>query len=329
MFSWICPQCGREVPPSKSECPDCAERAAQAAAQAQPVPQYQQPPQGPPQGWTAPPFAPPYPGAPQQPPYGAPIQPPPQQGWAPPQQQTWAQPPPGYAPPQQPPPQQAWNPNQPPGYPPPQQSYEPPPAPRLQPYTFPAPYTLPPQGSQPAMPHAQAPIPQAAWPEEPRQGLPTWLLTVIVAVILIGFGGGVYYYLGHSGAAGTAATEKPAGSAATAAAARQKVANPLQKYVEIVGLRMLTENKQPVARFLVVSHSAADITGLEANATIWASTSRSEEDSVGSFSFKLPKLGANDSKELTAPLKTKLKMYELPDWQNATAEIQITAPAAP
>ena len=35
-----------------------------------------------------------------------------------------------------------------------------------------------------------------------------------------------------------------------------------------------------------------------------------------------------DSHELTQPLKTKLKIYELPDWQNATADVQITSPAA-
>ena len=31
MFSWICPQCGRDVPPSKTDCPFCAERAKEAA----------------------------------------------------------------------------------------------------------------------------------------------------------------------------------------------------------------------------------------------------------------------------------------------------------
>jgi hypothetical protein len=35
-----------------------------------------------------------------------------------------------------------------------------------------------------------------------------------------------------------------------------------------------------------------------------------------------------ESKELTAPLTTKLKIYELPDWQNVTTDVQITAPAA-
>jgi hypothetical protein len=28
MFTWICPQCGREVPPSENECPDCANRSS-------------------------------------------------------------------------------------------------------------------------------------------------------------------------------------------------------------------------------------------------------------------------------------------------------------
>ena len=148
-------------------------------------------------------------------------------------------------------------------------------------------------------------------------------MTVGVAVILLLIGGGVWYYMQR----GSNPAEK-AGLQNPSVPSRQKVSNPLQKYVEVVGLRMFSENKKPVARFVVVNHSAAEITDLAANVTLWASTSRSEEDSVGSFSFKVPSIGANDSKDLTEPLKTKLKMYELPDWQNTTAEIEITSPAA-
>src|SRR5512146_1113520 len=36
MFTWICPQCGREVPPSYTECPDCTSKERQQAQQAQP-----------------------------------------------------------------------------------------------------------------------------------------------------------------------------------------------------------------------------------------------------------------------------------------------------
>ena len=28
MFTWICPQCGREVPPAYNDCPDCSKKAA-------------------------------------------------------------------------------------------------------------------------------------------------------------------------------------------------------------------------------------------------------------------------------------------------------------
>src|ERR1035441_4858855 len=41
MFTWICPQCGREVPPSYNDCPDCA---AKTAAAAPPLPPAAAPP---------------------------------------------------------------------------------------------------------------------------------------------------------------------------------------------------------------------------------------------------------------------------------------------
>jgi hypothetical protein len=151
-----------------------------------------------------------------------------------------------------------------------------------------------------------------------------WLMTIGFAVALLLVGGGIYYFVMRSG--GSNPAEK-AGLENPSNASRQKVSNPLQKYIEVVGLRMINENKKPVAKFVVVNHSSTEIDGLAANVTLWASTSRSEEDSVGSFNFKVPVLGPNESKDLTQPLKTKFKMYELPDWQNTTAQIEITSPA--
>ena len=165
---------------------------------------------------------------------------------------------------------------------------------------------------------------QAAWPPQ-KQGPPTWLVGGGVAVGLLLVLGLAYYWLqpstGKSGA-GDKAPEK----AAVAAGAPEKGGNPLQKYVEVVGLRLVTQDKKPVAKFVVVNHSTGEIIGLEANVTVWASTKRSEEDSVGSFSFKAPSVGPNGSVDVTAPLTTKLKPYEMPDWQNLVAEVQITAP---
>ncbi len=152
-----------------------------------------------------------------------------------------------------------------------------------------------------------------------------WLMVAGSALAFLIVIGGIYWAVQHFGSSTPA---EKAGLENPANASKQKVSNPLQKYVEVVGIRMLTEKQKPVAKFVVVNHSGADISNLQANVTLWASTSRSEEDSVGSFSFDIDNLGANESKELTEPLKTKLKMYELPDWQNATAEIQITSPPA-
>ncbi len=280
MFSWICPTCGRDVPPSKTECPHCAEREREAkeAAAAAPVPVAQPYAQESPAQWQQPP-APQYP--PQQ--YAPTQQYPPPQHSAPPPQ--WQAPPPQH--PQQPP----------------QQQYAPP-------------HQYPPQYAQ------QHP---AAWPPQTqRSGPPMWLLIAGFALAFLLIGGGIYYFMQRP--AGNNPAEK-AGLENPGNASKQKVSNPLQKYVEVVGLRMMQEGKKPVARFVVVNHSSTEIADLKANVTLWASTSRSEEDSIGSFSFALPSIGPNESKELTEPLKTKLKTYEYPDWQNATAEIQITSPA--
>ena len=86
------------------------------------------------------------------------------------------------------------------------------------------------------------------------------------------------------------------------------------------------KSKKVLVRFLLTNHSTAELRGLAGNVTLWGSTKRSEEDPQGTFAF-IATLGPNDSKEVTTPLTTKFKIYELADWQNLAADIQITAPA--
>jgi hypothetical protein len=60
MFTWICPQCGREVPPSYTECPDCSksDKASVPVAEAGPPTTIARPPE----------YVPPQPVHPQAPP---------------------------------------------------------------------------------------------------------------------------------------------------------------------------------------------------------------------------------------------------------------------
>jgi hypothetical protein len=154
-------------------------------------------------------------------------------------------------------------------------------------------------------------------------------LSIGFAVLFLAIGAGAYfgirYFSGSSQASTTPAValENPS---APAAGSKAK-ANTLQKYVEVVGMR-LTEDakKKPEVRFVVVNHSGAEIADLAATVNLWARTAKSDEEAVGTFSFKVPSLGAYESKEMSGVLSTKLRVYELPDWQNLVAEIQITSP---
>ena len=290
MFTWICPQCGREVPPAYNDCPDCSKKAApggggDVAAAPPAVPPAPQPV-----------FAPPAPPPPEQPYYQPPPQAPPPPYYQQPAQAQQA-PPPGYYPPQ-PQPQPA-------------QPYYPPPA--------------------QAQPQPQAPppgyYPPPAAPAPRGLNMPVWLMTILVALAVGGLVFGIVALLtSNRGSAGTGPA--PIAAVESPAAKPGAKTNPLQKYIEVAGVRFVSDPKSqaPMVKFLLINHSPADINGLAGNVTMWGRTQKSEEDAQGTFSFSTA-LGPYESKELSVPLNTKRKIYELADWQNITTDVQITAPA--
>jgi hypothetical protein len=119
------------------------------------------------------------------------------------------------------------------------------------------------------------------------------------------------------------AVENP--SVVTATGANRN--NPLLKQIEVVGLR-LTQNKakKTEIRFLVVNHSAGEVQDVAGTLSLRARTSKKEDEPIGACAFKLPSLGPYESKDMVCILNTKLKVYELPDWQNLEAQLQITSP---
>jgi hypothetical protein len=161
----------------------------------------------------------------------------------------------------------------------------------------------------------------------PSGGLPVWLLTILFALAVLGVVAGVVWTAGYLH---NRPESKPSAAVESPAAKPGAATHPLQKYIEISGLRFEEDAKhkdKTVARFVLTNHSDAEILGLAGNVTVWASTRKSEEDAQGTIAFSAD-LRPMESKELTAPLTTKLKIYELPDWQNVTTDVQITAPAA-
>lgn len=181
---------------------------------------------------------------------------------------------------------------------------------------------------QPAVTEAPAPEPAAAPARRPLR-LPAWLLSVLFAVgfAVIGLAG----YWGYrnlraqppASTASRPALELPGGVAGAAAKP-----HPLARHIEITGLRLTEDARQRATlQFLVVNHSGADLGEVAADVQLIAVSAKGEREAVGTFSFKVPALGPYESRELKASVATKLRVYELPDWQFLRAEFQITSPA--
>lgn len=268
MFTWICPQCGREVPPSYSECPACAE--ARMKPQQPPQPQPPQPVPQQPQWTPAPPPQQPL----QQPSWGAPQQP----QWAPPAQS-----------------QPQWTP-QPPPPPPPQQ--------------------------EPWTPAPQQPV-YTIGENNQRKGMPAWLVLLLVAGGLGAALFGFYRFMGRSGSPATAgkeaAFEQPAAIGSSAG-------HPYAKHLEVTGLRLSEEGGKVKVQFAVVNHSGAAMSGLEMKVALQSTGSKPEDPPLAVVDAKIGNLGPYEVKDLSAQVKTKLRAYELPDWQFLRATFEITAP---
>jgi hypothetical protein len=171
----------------------------------------------------------------------------------------------------------------------------------------------------------QAPPPASAI------SLPPWLMSIGFAALFLVVGAALFFGIKHFSGSGEASASAPPASLEkalpSAAASKSGQSNMLQKYVEVVGVRLTEDSRQkPEVRFVVINHSGAEISDLAANVNLWARTAKSDEEAIGTFSFKLPSLGPYESKDMSGPLSTKLRVYELPDWQNLTSEVQITSP---
>jgi hypothetical protein len=73
-------------------------------------------------------------------------------------------------------------------------------------------------------------------------------------------------------------------------------------------------------QFVVVNHSGLGLGRVAATVHLKA-VARQAQEPVGTFSFETT-LGPYEAKDLKVPLETKLRVYELPDWQFLRAELQ-------
>ena len=104
--------------------------------------------------------------------------------------------------------------------------------------------------------------------------------------------------------------------------------SPYQKFIEVSGIRFAEDPKdkdKTIVKFVVTNHADDEITGLSGTVAIVGRGDKAGGEALAAFTFTTS-LGPEESKDLTTSLTTKLKPYELPDWQFAQPLLQITAP---
>lgn len=277
MFTWICPVCGREVPPSYSECPTCAERNKALGGQAPVQPSPAQASYSP--GPSAPVIPPPYvPSTPQVPPQA-------------------------YYPPQAPPQQQQWQP----------------------------PYAQQPQAPNQGFVPPQSYIPQQQPPQtyviggesQAKKKVPSWVAALIVFALIGGALFGLYRWQeGESAPASEKASLEPPTSRSAPAGA-----HPFAKQLELAGLRIAEgTNKKLALKFVVINHSMAEMSDLALKIDLTSTAAKEGDPPIASVDAKIGTLGILEVKDFEAPIETKMRVYELPDWQFLKASFTITSP---
>jgi len=103
--------------------------------------------------------------------------------------------------------------------------------------------------------------------------------------------------------------------------------NPLAKYIELVGFRINEKSAGKLeVQFGVVNHSEADVGDLKISVNLGTTAAKPGEPPLISFPAKVSSLGPSEMKNVSVEVPTKLRVYELPDWQFLKADFQITDP---
>jgi hypothetical protein len=103
--------------------------------------------------------------------------------------------------------------------------------------------------------------------------------------------------------------------------------NPVAKYIELSGFRITEKHPGNLdVQFAVVNHSDADIGNVVMIVNLRPTAAKPADPPLASFTARVEGLGPEELKEVKAAVPTKLRVYELPDWQFLQADFQITEP---
>jgi hypothetical protein len=100
------------------------------------------------------------------------------------------------------------------------------------------------------------------------------------------------------------------------------VSRPAPAELEVTGVRFITDvpDQRPQIHYLVVNHTNTVLNGTLVNVTLRASGS---DTPLSQFSFRTPRLGPYEYKEMVSTIERLNRPLELPDWRDVLAETEL------
>jgi len=104
--------------------------------------------------------------------------------------------------------------------------------------------------------------------------------------------------------------------------------NPLAKYIELAGFRLSESGAGKMkVKFTAINHSDADLGDQTVKIRLFTNVSKPGDEPITEFQAKVPSLGPEETKDVDASATTKLRLYELPDWQFLRYDFDIVSSA--
>jgi len=153
-------------------------------------------------------------------------------------------------------------------------------------------------------------------------GVPSWILSVILATsIFLGIGA-LLQYLRRDGSAASAPAQTTAQAipASAGSAAREDAS---ARFLEVAGLRVVTAwNHRQQLHYVVVNHSGSDLPGMAVRIAVRRFEAASSASPLFTVDAALPALGPYQSKEVRTNLDSDTTASAVQDWQSLRAEVE-------
>jgi len=158
-----------------------------------------------------------------------------------------------------------------------------------------------------------------------RKRAAAWPLTLLIGTVVILGAASLLQYMAqdHDSKAPAVGAPAPISHAASLPAAPMVQEHPAARSVEVAGVRIVTgSNRRPQLQFIVINHSANELTGLNIRIAV-RSVDGLAEPPLFSVSSPIAVLGPNQSKEIRTDLDASIKPASIPDWQSLRTEVLV------